>query len=107
MKNPFTKLGNKFTMTIDKVRQTIFRQRQKDAGTKKETHRGKGGGSSAVVSKVTNEAGLHSNYPKRSRYRSKESRDTLRRAKARRIKNKMAARSRRINRIKRQNGKAA
>jgi len=103
MKNPFTQLGNKFTMTLDKVRQTVFRQRQKDAGTKKETGREAGGGGSSIKVHLVAQQDEYGVYG----HRSQESKATLRRAKKRRLRNKIAARSRRINRIKRKVGKAA
>lgn len=92
MKNPFTRLTNKFTQTFDNVRQTIFRQRKKDEGTKKETHRGKGGGSSKVPAHV-----VLNDFNKNEFVYTRTC--NVKAVRLCRRKNKIAARSRRINRI--------
>jgi hypothetical protein len=97
MKNPFTKLGNKFTQTFESVRSKIFKQRQKDAGTKKETHRGKGGGSAPMI--TANNVTENNPDPKNFDYKRS---CNVTAVKKRRLKNKIARRSRRINRLHRQ-----
>jgi len=102
MKNQFTQLTNKFTLTLDNVRQIIFRQRKKDTGTKKETARSTGGGGHTVPAHVTDTA-----IKTLDKYQYKRKTCNVKSVLVRRKRNKISARSRRINRIKRQHGKAA
>lgn len=96
MKNLFTKLSNKLIQIYDSVRQFIFRQRKKDEGTKKETHRGKGGGSKMITANhVTNN--LTDIKTDGSYYYSTSC--NIKNVKNRRRRNKVARKSRRINRL--------
>lgn len=91
MKNPFTLLNNKFLDTFESTRSKLFRQKQKDAGTKKETGRSKSGSSSSVEQKVSNDDVATNAYSSAIRKQIAK----------RRLKNKMARKSRRINRLRR------
>ena len=98
MKNPFTHIKNKFTQTFDNVRQTIFRQRKKDEGTKKETARGKGGGAGTSMNVITPDLAPSANVPivaQQTVLRRTHIKSVIKR----RIRNKMASKSRRINRL--------
>ena len=89
MRNPFTLLKGLFIK--EEERQAIVRRRKKDEGTKKETGRSKSGGGSTSITadKVTQE--------RERTYFDSAQRKAIKR---RRTRNKIARRSRRINRLK-------
>lgn len=95
MKNPFTFLKNLFVN--ENERQAIRKRREKDRDTKKETGRSKSGGSNSTEQKVTEEKAIKD---RKIWHRPGLTKTELKQKIKNRKRNKMARRSRRINRLK-------
>ena len=107
MRNPFTLLADGFNSTFTKHRSKIEGEVSKVKDTKKETGRSKSGGGSITAKAVSNDkkkkdwdTGTYYGYLRDDGYNHSQANGKCNGVKKRRTRNKIARKSRRINRLK-------